>query len=509
MEISRTRIALRPRHAWEAADLGLIMLRLGWRAIYAPVAAVVVFVAVIVFVAVSQLKLSADAHVYIAVGALWWMKPLYDRLVLSVLSEAVFGETPPVLRTLFLLPRLFGAGLWWQLTLGRLDLARSFRLPIWQLEGLERRGRRRRFQVLDAGTRGHAAGITVLFLGLELVLLLSLFALLYLFSAESSFDLHKHGQSLVRPLSLVLGAYVLVVIFLEPIYVGSGFGLYLNRRMVLEGWDIELDFRRLTARHETFPKGLGGTLGCLCILALASTVVMTPAMATLKPIGGQLDVDANAAARYVLARPPLLATKETKPWQLRSVVRQWLEKFLPNKGGDAREISNDWLRFLTLMASAFKGVLWIGVVAFVGWITWYALRWSSAKKWERPGVRETPLATEYFERDQVSLLSPRVSVAEARRLVDSGDSRGALALLYRASVAYIEAQGVQVAPGATEEHVFVSFQVTAPVGMIEYFGYFLEMWQGLAYAERDPGRKETLELCDAWAHWFHESKLSR
>ena len=151
MEISRTRIALRPRHAWEAADLGLIMLRLGWRAIYAPVAAVVGFVAVIVFVAVSQLKLSADAHVYIAVGALGWMKPLYDRLVLSVLSEAVFGETPPVLRTLFRLPRLFGAGLWWQLTLGRLDLARSFRLPIWQLEGVERRGRRRRFQVLDAG----------------------------------------------------------------------------------------------------------------------------------------------------------------------------------------------------------------------------------------------------------------------------------------------------------------------------------------------------------------------
>jgi hypothetical protein len=33
-----------------------------------------------------------------------------------------------------------------------------------------------------------------------------------------------------------------------PIYAAAGFTLYLNRRIELEGWDIELKFRRLTAR---------------------------------------------------------------------------------------------------------------------------------------------------------------------------------------------------------------------------------------------------------------------
>jgi hypothetical protein len=43
-------------------------------------------------------------------------------------------------------------------------------------------------------------------------------------------------------------AYVLAVAFLEPFYVAAGFGLYLNRRVELEAWDIEQEFRRAFAR---------------------------------------------------------------------------------------------------------------------------------------------------------------------------------------------------------------------------------------------------------------------
>jgi hypothetical protein len=36
----------------------------------------------------------------------------------------------------------------------------------------------------------------------------------------------------------------------EPLLVAAGFGIYVNRRVFLEGWDIELAFRRLAARAE-------------------------------------------------------------------------------------------------------------------------------------------------------------------------------------------------------------------------------------------------------------------
>ena len=42
-------------------------------------------------------------------------------------------------------------------------------------------------------------------------------------------------------------AYAAVVAFLEPFYVAAGFGMYLNRRVELEAWDIEQEFRRAFA----------------------------------------------------------------------------------------------------------------------------------------------------------------------------------------------------------------------------------------------------------------------
>jgi len=39
-------------------------------------------------------------------------------------------------------------------------------------------------------------------------------------------------------------AYAVAVAFLEPFYVAAGFGMYINRRVELEAWDIEQEFRR-------------------------------------------------------------------------------------------------------------------------------------------------------------------------------------------------------------------------------------------------------------------------
>jgi hypothetical protein len=42
-------------------------------------------------------------------------------------------------------------------------------------------------------------------------------------------------------------AYAAAVAFVEPFYVAAGFGLYLNRRVELEAWDLEQEFRRAFA----------------------------------------------------------------------------------------------------------------------------------------------------------------------------------------------------------------------------------------------------------------------
>ena len=47
---------------------------------------------------------------------------------------------------------------------------------------------------------------------------------------------------------MIAVSYAIVVLFLEPFYVASGFAMYLNRRAELEAWDIEQEFRRAFAQ---------------------------------------------------------------------------------------------------------------------------------------------------------------------------------------------------------------------------------------------------------------------
>jgi hypothetical protein len=42
---------------------------------------------------------------------------------------------------------------------------------------------------------------------------------------------------------LMFAGYAGVVLFVEPFFVAAGFAMYLNRRVELEAWDIEQEFR--------------------------------------------------------------------------------------------------------------------------------------------------------------------------------------------------------------------------------------------------------------------------
>jgi len=67
------------------------------------------------------------------------------------------------------------------------------------------------------------------------------------------------------PIAATLGIafvpYLIAVAFLEPFYVAAGFGIYLNRRVELEAWDIEQDLRH----------AFGASLACTVLLALGAT----------------------------------------------------------------------------------------------------------------------------------------------------------------------------------------------------------------------------------------------
>ena len=164
----------------------------------------------------------------------------------------MFGDEPDLLETLRALPKLlWGTGLFWHLTLGRLfDPARSYRLPVYQLEGLKGRARSERLRVISARDTGYAIGMLITFVHIEFFLAIGFFAFgLVMIPAPIEFqwgDLIDGGATAALMIFNVV--YLLAYTIVAPAFVASGFALYLNRRTILEAWDIELNLRRMATR---------------------------------------------------------------------------------------------------------------------------------------------------------------------------------------------------------------------------------------------------------------------
>ncbi|MDM8557761.1 hypothetical protein [Candidatus Parabeggiatoa sp. HSG14] len=244
MQLDRIEAVVRPRNPWESIDLGFSMVRRWWKPLYKIWFAFMLPLFLILYIFFHN-------SLWIAVLIVWWLKPFLDRIILHFLSHALFGEQPSFRQTFKALPHLFKTRLLLALTFWRFDFSRSFNLPVWQLEGLRGKAASKRMNLLLRSTRRTAVWLTIVCLHFEWVLSLSLFGLLQMMAPTTYnidlFEIFFHGEALWIE-SIHLFFTLLVISIIEPLYVAGGFALYLNRRSHLEGWDIELAFRRIATR---------------------------------------------------------------------------------------------------------------------------------------------------------------------------------------------------------------------------------------------------------------------
>ena len=244
MQTDRVAVALRPRDGWESIDLGFRMVRAWWRPLFGAWLLVVWPLAIATHALLFEYPLLAAA-------LFWWGKPVYDRIALHVLGGALFGETPRVRDTLRALPRLLRSGLLGSLTWLRASPLRAVQLPVMQLEQLRGSARVERTRILVGRDARVALGLHLACLQFELILFAGMAQSVSLFAPEAP-GAGEFGGLLGVGLPLgglvTSGLYVIAVTLVEPFYIAGGFALYINRRIYLEGWDIDLAFRRLSER---------------------------------------------------------------------------------------------------------------------------------------------------------------------------------------------------------------------------------------------------------------------
>ena len=488
MQLDRLQAELRPRSAWEAMELGTALVRRNagvvWRAW--------LLASLPVFVLCNALAWALDM-LWLAALVMWWLKPAFDRVPLFVLSRSVFAHPVGVREGAWAAWRLGRGALLRDLTWGRISFRRALVLPVSLLEGATGKTLRERRRVL-AGQGGETVvWLTLLCLHFEALLVAAVIALVPLFvpveflseSARAVWSLvfeapPRWAQLLVN--LATWGATSLV----EPFYVGAGFGLYLNRRTQLEGWDIEIAFRRMRQRLRAGAATLMVALLCVAPLAVRAQDAGPQEKAT--------DAGARSATRTSVfadaaADPRRFQDAVERAYRdplLHPVRKQttWVPKVKPRERDPGTPWSLRWLDALT--GGLAELVLWGLLVLAALWLLWKLPQWWPGLLSPAPREARAPPPVHESEAPHQDAL-PHDIAAAARRLWSEGKPRAALALLYRASVeAMAKRIDATLPPGATEAQCLRASRRLPDADDRSAFADIVRTWQHAAYAQRLP-----------------------
>ena len=524
MRIDGLTLDLRERNAWEAFDLGIALARsTGWK-LFLPYSIIFVALALVI----HMIAYAVDMPPMVAIIALWWVKPAVDRVALAVLAQAVFGAAPSWGETMRSIRRIPRAGWIMSFTLGRFDFARSFHLPVRQLEGQTGKPGRERIRVLDKRLRGHAIWLTVAIWHFVFVLIYGANGLLQLLAPEgihaghNLFELFGAREETLVNQYLYSAAFVLAECLLEPFYIAAGFALYLSRRTALEGWDLEVAFKRMAARidEQNRPPVLPGVLALLLAGALTLASAMPSSawaqsdddeededkpVATLPvpaPAAASAGADVMASAKptskekttitQVLAAPEFNEFADEKVWRYRG------KKSEPR---DVPKFGDGLFRFFQFVGELLRGGIWVIAVVVLGWLLYMLVKhfgwFKGAFKMDR--VKPDVL----FGLDLRPESLPDDIPAAARALLANGDMRGALALLYRGALSMlVHERDVHISIGDTEGDCVRLVTKLGPAALAMYFESLVQAWGLVAYGGRKPETLEVTRLIDNWAQYF-------
>lgn len=508
MQLDSLTVALRQRNNWEAIDLGVAMVRahwkrlmLGWLTLFVPVT---LLISAVLY-----------AHPFLASLVVWWLKPMFDRVPLFMLSRAAFGEMPGIGETMKSLLPVWRRNLLMDLTVRRLNMARSFDMPVRDLEGLRGKAARKRLKDLHPRTRGSGVWLTLACVNFELVVSFSLVALIFWLMPQHANLLTP--ADLFRPdrsgwLEALLNAtYFLSVSLIEPFYVAAGFALYLNRRTGLEGWDIEIVFRRMAQRiRSRMPRDgqLAAFLMAGCLVA-GLCCVPHPAAAGGEEEGAPA-AQAHAVrddARFSVETQRRMIDEVLAGKDFRNVHLEKRWKRIGQQDTQTKAEVPGWLKWLAgwseKSAQIAEAVLWLLLVLAIVWLIRKRKFWLGADI--RVPVRQ-PEQKRLFGLDIAPESLPEDIAGEAWRLWQSGQSRAAMSLLYRGALSRIVAEeNIELGLQATEEDCLRACRRRLPPEKGDYFGRITRAWQQIAYAARPVAQDAMQTLCRDWPQHFRKA----
>lgn len=492
MNASHLTLVLRPRNGWEAVDLGFALARRHFAPLFAIALAALAPLAVAANVVawLAGAEGPSDLYWFYAFLAVWWAKPLAERLVLSYLGAAVFGEAgAPWSHLRRALSVLKGSGWLYALSLARFAPKRSYLLPVRVLERQHGPAARERMRLLAQHQGGVAGTLTVLLAHLEILLMTAALVAIGLFVPEGASPLDRvvdwtrglfdpngpEGSAWLALVSVLIDTAVMAG--LMPFYVAGGFALYLQRRAELEGWDVEMGLWAIEHRIETAARrqrfGARDAVAA-CMLVVLGFAAPAPSSHAAEAPGEVRTVE--TVTRKIAADPVFGTSYQETSWTWRTDRQKPQEAEEPGWLARLR-----WLlgQIGDGIAAGGRVLLWALALLAAGVLLWrigpqLGLRLRRVRRAAGAGWQSAPAP----EEDAL----PADLSAAVDELLARGAVRAALALLLRAVCAALARRGAGVAAGTTEGELLARLDGDAPEAPA--LAGLVEDWRSLAYAGR-------------------------
>ena len=483
-------LPLRRRSVWEAADSGILL----WRS---NIVYLIPFYIMPIITAAIALRLFMPEHLqFVSYLALWWCKPLFERFALHVVSARFFrgsarsasganeiGEAAAPTRIGELCKGMWQIrrGLVGDLLWRRFSPWRAAQTPIRVLERSGGEQFRLRKRNLASGGLDFCPILTFLCLALEAVLLAGkVIFVIMMMEIDFSDGLNFLWNTIETIEIFIFAAFCFNYILVGSLYVCMGFGLYINSRVEVEGWDLQLLFQKfaVSARKRTAAhgqRGVGAALVLCLLLALPKSAAAEPPHTLPAPTEQHLEL-----LESILESPDFgeyrngwgIGVKEREEKKPRREIS------LPNLVellGKIRQVFGYTIRALAVLAAA-------GFAGFAIFY-WYKTYWKNRRKGLAHGGEKTrSQAAGYFSPE-----SPEALFTAAEDFFRRGDVRRAWAACFAGCRAACSTyRSVSFPDSATEYGCLDAVRRMMPTEAAG-FGALVQSWVLFAYGGRSPG----------------------
>jgi len=472
MRLDEVTAEIRPRSDWEAVDLGFAMVRRDfWRCF------TTWWLALLVPTLIAGYLLW-DYPLLLLV-LFWWCKPAGSRMVLFEISRRLFGEQPAWRSMWREIPRAWTRRFFYRFVWARFSPWLPVTLAVEDLEGL--RGKTYRQRSGQIVRRGEGV-VMWIYLASELVaawLMLAILALVHMLIPDGqdsawqlALDIWNPDDPLEIPLLIqrTVCACTMLAISLTDIFViGAGFGIYINNRTWIEGWDVELAFKRLAQR-------------------LTKVVVLFLAFIAMGICGNVHAKESRAPAEVIKE------VKENPDFKVHTVT----EKVSKKKPGSSS--APGWLAgFGQMLSLVFQISAVVLLLGLVGWLLWKYRHVFKSRGAIGDGDDFKPSARVVMGMEVTSVSLPDDVPTAAWALWQQGKHQESLALLYRGSISrVIDLARVEIHESDTEGDCLRRVQTAGPAAHPDYFRGITGAWIRIAYAGVSPADAEVHTLCQQW-----------